>query len=608
MKLIIPIITFLFVNSIAVVLFKKQSFSSLFPLTLMVLTIVFYLFGIINNLMFGYYFVLILAFIGAILIIYYVIKHNHNFIKRYFDIGFFAVISIYLLVCIIDFQRGFNHIDEFTFWGSSVEEIMRNKKLYIVSESGLLANKDYLPFYSIFESLWCFLSQGFSEAYCYRALSFFSLSLFIPLFELIKNKKIFNFLLLVAIVIISGLVVGYTNGLVYNALFYNSIYIDWHIAFLMAYCLFLISCQNKNYDINLVFALSSLVLTKQASVIYWLFLLIIYLILTIRNKEKINNVIYIVIISVSLYMLWKNKIIEYNIAPKFSSSDFEIGTIIKYFAGTLSSYRMDIISKFIKAIIFEPIVGSFIKLSYLSSIIIITVILIIIEFFYKRKNGLLLIGFYFIGAIIYSYSVLLAYLYTFDYVEAIALTMFTRYILLYVIFGIIYLLYCFISFSLQRNNYAILLCFVYLSFFISKDTIISSIPAISYNGMFDNNNYRFKEIVNNIDKNSKVIIISQNDPVKLAALKYYGIENIHKIDSIDIYDGSNPDKIGTPYWKKDLLELFKNYDYVYICDIDDSIYNLWSSVTDLPCKDDHMYKIEEVNDEFCKMSLLYEDF
>ena len=43
---------------------------------------------------------------------------------------------------LINFKRGFTHIDEFTFWGSSVEENVRLGKMYVVNESNLIANKE----------------------------------------------------------------------------------------------------------------------------------------------------------------------------------------------------------------------------------------------------------------------------------------------------------------------------------------------------------------------------------------------------------------------------------------------------------------------------------
>ena len=81
-----------------------------------------------------------------------------------FSIGLISFISIYVLYIILDYKRRFTTFDEWYHWGMMVKESLRLDKFYSVAESNLHIHKDYPPFISILEVIFCKFSGGYSES------------------------------------------------------------------------------------------------------------------------------------------------------------------------------------------------------------------------------------------------------------------------------------------------------------------------------------------------------------------------------------------------------------------------------------------------------------
>lgn len=94
-----------------------------------------------------------------------------------------------------------------------------------------------------------------------------------------------------------------------------------------------------------------------------------------------------------------------------------------------------------------------------------------------------------------------------------------------------------------------------------------------------------KSFVNFVESeidNERVLIISQNDVTKRNVLRYLDIS----------YAGNHEYDIGEAMWENDYWALLMEYDYIYICDYDESFIHFWEMTTTAELKMDHFYKIE----------------
>lgn len=134
---------------------------------------------------------------------------------------------------------------------------------------------------------------------------------------------------------------------------------------------------------------------------------------------------------------------------------------------------------------------------------------------------------------------------------------------------------------------------VVIIFLINIDTIKASKPILKYNGKLDMYNERYVNFINeNPDK--KYLVISQNDVEKRNVLRFYTIENDDNINYFDIsYAGNNEYDIGVALWEDEYIDMLNDYDYLYICDYDDSFYqHFWKNITIEELKMDHFYSVD----------------
>lgn len=105
-----------------------------------------------------------------------------------------------------------------------------------------------------------------------------------------------------------------------------------------------------------------------------------------------------------------------------------------------------------------------------------------------------------------------------------------------------------------------------------------------------------KSFVNFVESeidNERVLVISQNDVTKRNVLRYYVIEKDKQFRYLDIsYAGNHEYDIGEAMWEDDYWALLMEYDYIYICDYDESFIHFWEMTTTAELKMDHFYKIE----------------
>ena len=264
------IATYLFFNLLIVIpinYIKQTNYGKSLPLIFTSSVLVLYLSQIIfKSFLIGFYLLLILALLG----LYLLIKNikNKDFLNRYLTNGFYLFIIIFMVLALYNYKREFDVYDEFSHWGHFVKSMYYSNEFYSF-DSVSFAHKEYPPFFSLFELLWCYLSNSFNEAIITLSIHVFEVStLFVYYIDTYKKdiKKTLFLMIISALLMISF---DYYENIL------GSIYTDYPMMLYYVY-LFLLTLKvkdNKYSFILLVISLSMFLLTKQISIALYLVIL-----------------------------------------------------------------------------------------------------------------------------------------------------------------------------------------------------------------------------------------------------------------------------------------------------------------------------------------------
>ena len=543
------------------VLLTKRKFENVIPFSYIFGVLILYLFAYFNQLRLGYYVSLIIGLLSIIYIVYKSIKDvefRDNFKSNYLTIGFVTYCILLIYAFILYHNKGFEACDEFMHWGTMVRETFRLNGFYSLPESILRTHKDYPPFFCLLETLWCLFAGSYKEPYLYMGLVSFMWSLFMPLFSKydIKNKKdyIKSFLLLIAIVLF-GLINSRTTTASDWAFMYNTIYVDWTLCIFLAFSLFLVY-KEKEYN-TVFYALLSLCLTtllmmKQMGLPFYMLVMLFALIKVFfidKKKDYIKSLIFLIIIPFLIYMTWKIVIKNYGIVGQFSVSDVlkEILALIKGSGiSEESAYRIEVFHYFIKELFTRPLFLHPIKLSFFVVVLIQVFILCIL----KIKNNYYLAGVYLFGSIAYSFTMLMLYMFSFSYEEALELASFDRYMNSYLIAG--FALCLMVASTKLIDIKQNLITIVVMLLFVEFDNFYQIIPSFTPTQTLFTN-------VLVVDKKNE-----GNDPIDRSDLSGVKID----ITNEDYIDYST---INVEEFKEELSK----YGAIYIISTDDNFLKMW---------------------------------
>lgn len=526
---------------------KKQG--ETYVLSIIVSGLVLYIGGLIKHISFAYY---ISWIIIALLIIIVLIRRKGKELIKHIDQFAAISFSAVLLILFVIYQNvAFRYTDEFMHWGPMVREMARIDRFYCASESNLLVHKDYPPFFSLVELLFCLFKGEYVEKYLYIGLMSFVYSIILYVVSINRNRKI-NKVLFISFVL-AGLLFQYLPNAKDSIGLYNSVYIDYVLAFYVFYLFYRIIKEKENitfFEYSILF--SSLLLTKQISIFFFA----ISILLMIDKKEKIDieKIIYVLLIPILAFISWKIVVGVNQVNGQFNISNFSIK------AGTLS-----IIKNFVKLSLLQPLFYQPFKLSLTVCAILIFIFLFII----KRSNIIsnksfitLIIGFV-------GYLAVLCFMYCFAFSieEALSSASFERYVLTIVFIYVLLI----IAFVINTNNlFASLI--VFASLILLADL---------------NNSYLYK-----ITNRKNIIVVKQwGENISLDKTK----------DNGSVITFKEREYIGEDVSSESLLEELSKYNYVYIFKYDDIFYQRWKKYTNgALLENDSLYLInkEDSNIEF----------
>lgn len=554
--------------------------------TIFISVLILYVFSIFDQLTIGLW---ICFLVGLAIILWAMFKINRGKIglcASLFTNGFIVFTLFFIFSWLLNSGRLITNWDEFSHWG------LVSKNIYFSNQLGSFPNsttlfKGYPPATALFQYFWSKLYGSFAEGNLFRALNIFNFSLMVPIFS--YTKKHFSFWQLILRFVFMLLL-----PLIFFNNYYSSIYVDATLGILFAYILLTYFANRKLSKIdkfNLLLSTSTLVLVKASGLGLALIAFLIILadqLINFRNKNW-RYLLLLILTFVGFNRSWSLFLEISHADEAWNTSRVSVLKLIEVLSGRGMPYQIQTVKNFTHACFHKELANGMFNMTpfywyVLSMIIGIFMIWLIKDqvSLSRFKTGLIGVE---IGSLVYLFSLLVLYIFTYSEYEALKLASMSRYLSTY-IFGIYIFLGFFIIIILdglpesrngkQRIDYLVLaITFLLLfsnstglenTFILNRETVDESITK-------RRPYYPVSRANQKIGANKKIYFISQNT----SGQDYWIARYVFTPNHI------NPNfswSIGKPYsesdiWTKDMSlgdwrkDLEKNYDYVYVYHVDD---------------------------------------
>lgn len=595
--------------------FNKKIEETIF-LSILSKILILFLTGVFISLEVGFY---LIIFLNIILFVYNIINilKNKNIIKtNILTVGLYLFLISCLFFIWITYGKTASMWDEFSHWALVVKN-MYGLNNFGIGIDGTVIAKNYLSGTSLFQYFATKISGGFNESLLYFSMDLMVISFILPMFKNIKEHKMISPYLIFLFV------------LFIPTIFYPDIYITLYvdailgIAFSYALYSFLLNYNdglNKFNLINLSASLLMIVFIKEIGLVlaFLVFVIILFDNLFIRNKFKFNikkiwNENKLILLTflplIIVKITWIVYMSSYSVNSQLhNNSLFDVMKNLLF--GNITQTYLDVGSNFIRSLFFHPLVdSSYLTTTFISSIgifIVSSYILITNLKKGKLKSSYISSNFLIVlGALGYAFLLLLSYLSIFYGYEAERLASFQRYISTYSL-GMFLLVIAQIlnSFSLENKklNTFLIILFIALIYFGNHAAFINTIfsrTSVSNSNEVRQNYRIFKDQINEyVESNKRVYFISTNDN----GFDYWVARYEITPKKMNLNYGWS---IGNQYDEKDIwtifktkdewkYELFKDYDYVYLFDIDESFISQYGGLFNNSIEDNQLYKINKV--------------
>ena len=456
MSFITPFLWLISSTFVFVILTGKK-FETVLPLTFIFGVFCFYIGGLFGQVSYG--------LIGCILLSFFLIpllfvkrKHLKSISGNMFTIGFFVFVLFYAYFSLYHRFTAFSTWDEFQHWGPMIKETMRLDSFYSIVESTLQTHKDYPPFISLLEALWCNLCGGYSEAYCYRALSVFTVSLFMPAFAKLKLNQISSWIH-AALYSCAVILVNLISFVLLETCF-TTIYIDFILGLFSAYMLYLaistdgkLSCFNC---INVGFSVAFLMMIKQMSIAFYAMSLFLLTGLVVLKKQKITwkqgllAFILMIVLPFAVSKSWEIYNLPFDLGWQFKISELSISDFLNLvFNGIGETWQVEALNNYLEAIVHRPLITAPFAFTYwqLNACLTAAIFAVFMCFTRDKLKSVFVSLTYVIGTFGYAVTMLMLYTYSFGSYEGPMLASFERYLNTYIYLGFCFVLMCYFYLS-----------------------------------------------------------------------------------------------------------------------------------------------------------------
>ena len=618
-------IIFVFLYIIALSLFPcyyfNRSLAETMPFMLVSSILILYIFGFLQALQLGFYFLLIWAVASSIYTLWQVKKDLKIFIIKHFASPGFVVFCLLLVVFSIIFHnRLLSDWDDVAFWGPFIKETYRLGAFHNTIGTGVSVHLNYPPGSTLFAYQWLMLFGSISEAQTILSFHMLCSILMLPAVQGYAWKEWKRwFPAAIAVMIVPC--VFFTSYL-------NSIYPDALLGIMFAHVIYIIwemHTPNTFSIFRIVVSLSFLPIIKEMGLLFMLIgigslLIKVVFMLKIsavgyeqiwwRSKATIQRKFSIgigffacIIIPFIFWQSWTSHVRE--LPAQFSIGQLSISGLLDIINGTAPAYRYSIVNSFLHSILSSPHVPSglsaLLRLSYMPWLLIIYIFVHALNIFAnpkKERRPLLWMNTcMFFGGIIYAGLILTMYLFGFNQYEGIRLASYTRYMNTYLVgyLGFSMMVFCqILSSTASKKTWKF---FVGWRELLSGIILLLCIPyTIFYNAVrsFIPSNYGTERIMLQIDaaiirkasvdlEQNKLYFISQNS----SGYPYWTF----KFELLPLQ--TNPNftwSIGKSYGEEDVWTramtaeefsqtlLSQRYTYVYLQFVDETFIQQFSSL------------------------------
>lgn len=507
--------------------------------------------------------------------------------EQLFSNSFLVFCLIYIIVLVMDWQRGLSFYDEFMHWAFMAKETYRLNQFHIVDASQMWFHKDYPGFIALFQSFWCFISGSFEEAYCYRALHILGFALFLPLFD--KNLNFKRAFLLGALIFILPLTIQVSASSSDNALFYNSIYLDWLIGIVSGvtvyYCLFE---KDASFDILICFQMTLVLMSKQIGIYFFAICALLFVYRLIK-KHRIKFIFYL-LIPIFVFACWKYIVVIFNEQGQFAAEHLNLTTLINIFVkGQGEEYQLICIKNFFNALVYDKKFEFPFAMPYYLFLFFQLLLMFIFIRINKFNEAKIVPLLYFIGGLIYSFAILVLYLFTFTEFEATSLASLNRYLQTYTICGNTFIFLIVFEAILNMNKflYKVIVC-ILLGSFVDLNSLEFSKPAIHYNGANDAEFAALLNVIDSKDDDESMMIVAQYLNLEYPMIRYYAPEKNARITT---FGPGNLNAARVDIASDEFIDYLGNYDLIYTYSVDDYFLSNYWNLIDAEYLDQRLYRV-----------------
>ena len=602
-----PLLFILGISLFNSIIFKSK-FEVVVAFSMLEGIIVTYVFGFLD-LRIGLVCTVTLAVLSIPLFFYVRTRGGYSLRDKFLTDMFWVFIVLYTVVFALNLGKTFYKWDEFSHWGMMAKEMFRLDKYYYVEESVLVHHREYPPFTTIMQYIWCKLCGEYKERHLYNAKIILSLITLFPVYSWFldfsqKGKnliwrlgKVFG-LAFLFIIVSNILTIG-------EAFYYRTIYTEGvlcALVFLAVFSLFA-PVNNRIFSmLNISFVLTAILLTKQMGIYFYAFIVLGYFVIKIVRREKLFRVLEllaVVGVPAVMWLCWQIVTKINTPIGQFDSSKFSIENILAIFDGNAPEYRYTTIDRFLDAIINVPIISRPINISYLWFVIIFPILLIICIKVSKLKENrirILITGCILeVTAIVYVPVMLVLYLFGFSQGEALGLACYERYMRTMLYPMMLFLFFSILSIFLREySNHkkkiwaiGVVGLFILIPFSNLKEELIPGIFTDDVSSLFQGDS---QIIVQNTSEEDSIYFICQGDNGSARNITAYL---------------TAPRTLSTSYFnltgteKDEVIEYMREYDYVYVGGIDSVFVENYSELfgEDFTQENQQLYKVEVVKEQ-----------
>ena len=549
-------IIFCFAACLAIVL--KKRIEQVIPVAVLVVILIIYVFGLLDNLRLGVEVVLILTAVGLAFLGMTVLKFDKkNKLKELrgyiLTSGLVIYIGLFALSIFINKDRILQNYDEFNHWAVIVKNMFMYNS-YGTNGESIVAFNEYPPFTAIFQYLFLDINNVYREDIIIMAQNILYFSIMIPITKNIGWNKSFRKIFIILPLMIFVPMFFYEN-------FYLDILVDAILGVMFAYTIYA-AYDEKDVTfkyVQICTGIIMLALTKTSGIglaVLALIIILIKVILNYKNDKKILKrelklLAVITIIAIILTSIWYVKV---NTAKKRWNFEQYIKS-----ENLKPEEQKQVAKSFGMSVIFNQTITER-KLTVFMTIIVFVCVQVYTIFIIKDKDFTYYSWAMMCSIPIYLIMLLITYVTIFIPMEAIQLTCFERYtctiLLAYAIFQMLVL-------SAREEKHFAKVVLVAITVIITLMPLSNITEKYIYAKNFKNTSKinrdiytKFRKYANKIDVEDTVLYIMGPK----ANIEYQTALNNYVTMPITI------DKaiVGNFSKIEELKKVAENYDYIFI--------------------------------------------